>query len=133
MYEMRKNWERNAAPKWRSVAVALSTILIIASVGGYAQKRPMSRQATGGATGSTGTPSDATRSDHGARPVASREEFVTAWRANGHHSIAILAQVFGLRHPPPLDDLTPLDRKRRLIGYATIVIFFLILTPLPFS
>jgi Zn-dependent protease len=46
---------------------------------------------------------------------------------------AILAQVFGLRHPPPLDDLTPLDRKRRLIGYATIVIFFLILTPLPFS
>jgi len=46
---------------------------------------------------------------------------------------AILAQVFGLRHPPPLDDLTPLDRKRRLIGYGTIVIFFLILTPLPFS
>jgi len=46
---------------------------------------------------------------------------------------AILAQVFGLRHPPPLDDLTPLDRKRRFIGYATIVIFFLILTPLPFS
>jgi Zn-dependent protease len=46
---------------------------------------------------------------------------------------AILAQVFGLRHPPPLDDLTPLDRKRRLIGWATIVIFFLILTPLPFS
>jgi Zn-dependent protease len=46
---------------------------------------------------------------------------------------AILAQVFGLRHPPPLDDLTPLDQKRRLIGYATIAIFFLILTPLPFS
>ncbi len=46
---------------------------------------------------------------------------------------AILAQAFGLRHPPPLDDLTPLDRKRRLIGWATIVIFFLILTPLPFS
>ena len=46
---------------------------------------------------------------------------------------AILAQVFGLRHPPPLDDLTPLDRKRRLIGYARIAIFFLILTPLPFS
>jgi membrane-associated protease RseP (regulator of RpoE activity) len=46
---------------------------------------------------------------------------------------AILVQVFGLRHPPPLDDLTPLDRKRRLIGYATIAIFFLILTPLPFS
>jgi Zn-dependent protease len=46
---------------------------------------------------------------------------------------AFLAQVFGLRHPPPLDDVTPLDRKRRLIGYATIVIFILIFTPIPFS
>jgi membrane-associated protease RseP (regulator of RpoE activity) len=46
---------------------------------------------------------------------------------------AILVQVFGLRHPPPLDDLTPLDRKRKLIGWATIVIFVLIFTPLPFS
>ena len=46
---------------------------------------------------------------------------------------AVLVQVFGLRHPPPLDDLTPLDRKRKLIGWATIAIFFLIFTPLPFS
>jgi Zn-dependent protease len=55
-------------------------------------------------------------------------EFLNVWLL-----WAVLAQVFGLRHPPPLDDLTPLDRKRRLIGYATIMIFFLILTPLPFS
>jgi membrane-associated protease RseP (regulator of RpoE activity) len=46
---------------------------------------------------------------------------------------AVLVQIFGLRHPPPLDDLTPLDRKRRIIGWATIAIFFLIFTPLPFS
>jgi Zn-dependent protease len=46
---------------------------------------------------------------------------------------AILVQIFGLRHPPPLDDLTPLDRKRKLIGWMTIAIFFLIFTPLPFS
>jgi Zn-dependent protease len=46
---------------------------------------------------------------------------------------ALLVQVFGLRHPPPLDDLTPLDRKRKIIGWATIAIFFLIFTPLPFS
>ncbi len=46
---------------------------------------------------------------------------------------AILVQIFGLRHPPPLDDLTPLDRKRQIIGWATIAIFFLIFTPLPFS
>ncbi|HZY43612.1 MAG TPA: site-2 protease family protein [Anaerolineae bacterium] len=45
----------------------------------------------------------------------------------------LLAQVFGLRHPPPLDDITPLDRRRKLIGYATIVIFILIFTPIPFS
>jgi hypothetical protein len=76
-------------------SVALSTILIIASVG-YAQKRPMSRQATGGAMGSTGTPSDATRRNHDARPVAGREEFVAAWRANGHHSIAVLAEELGV-------------------------------------
>ncbi len=46
---------------------------------------------------------------------------------------AILANVFGLRHPPPLDDITPLDRKRKIIGFATIVIFVLIFTPIPFS
>jgi Zn-dependent protease len=45
----------------------------------------------------------------------------------------LLAQLFGLRHPPPLDDITPLDRRRKLIGYATIVIFILIFTPIPFS
>jgi len=42
------------------VAVALSTILIIAS-GGYAQKRPMARQATTALTSSAG---DATRRDN---------------------------------------------------------------------
>ena len=46
---------------------------------------------------------------------------------------AILAQVFGLRHPPPLDDITPLDRRRKLVGWATFLIFILIFTPLPFS
>ncbi len=46
---------------------------------------------------------------------------------------AFLAQVFGLRHPPPLDDITPLDPRRKLIGYATIAIFILIFTPIPFS
>jgi Zn-dependent protease len=55
-------------------------------------------------------------------------EFLNVWLL-----WAILVQVFGLRHPPPLDDLTPLDRKRQLIGWATIAIFFLIFTPLPFS
>lgn len=75
-----------------SVAVALSTILIIASVG-YAQKRPVARQgdkqASQQTTGATG---DATVTHHD----ATREEFVTAYRANGHHSVAELAQKLGV-------------------------------------
>ena len=55
-------------------------------------------------------------------------EFINVWIL-----WAFLAQIFGLRHPPPLDDLTPLDRKRKIIGWATIVIFVLIFTPIPFS
>jgi len=68
-----------------SVAVALSTILIIASVG-YAQKRPVARQATGGAIGN----------DTGARQEVPRAEFLTRWRANGHRSVAALAAELGV-------------------------------------
>jgi hypothetical protein len=75
-----------------SVAVALSTILIIASVG-YAQKRPVSRPATGGAT--TGS-RDATRGDTGAHQEVGRTEFLTQWRANGHQSVAALAAELGV-------------------------------------
>ena len=75
-----------------SVAVALSTILIIASVG-YAQKRPVSRQAvTVALMGTTSATGDATES----RKPATRDEFVTAWRANGHQSVAALAAELGV-------------------------------------
>ncbi|CAG0957734.1 hypothetical protein PLCT2_00575 [Planctomycetaceae bacterium] len=70
-----------------SVAVALSTILIIASVG-YAQKRPATRQATNSTTAGNG---DATRRDPAAHQEVTRAEFLTRWRANGHQSIAALA------------------------------------------
>ncbi len=46
---------------------------------------------------------------------------------------AFLAFLTGLRHPPPGDDITPLDRPRKLLGYATIVLFFLIGTATPFT
>ncbi len=46
---------------------------------------------------------------------------------------AFLAFLTGLRHPPPGDDITPLDNRRKLIGYATIVLFFLIGTVTPFT
>lgn len=75
-----------------SVAVALSTILIIASVG-YAQKRPMSRQASVDATpGSSG----ATHRDTGGRQAVTRSELLTQWRANGHQSVAALAAELGV-------------------------------------
>ena len=75
-----------------SVAVALSTILIIASVG-YAQKRPVTRQATANATtGGDG----ATHRDTGARQDVTRSEFLTQWRANGHQSVAALAAELGV-------------------------------------
>jgi hypothetical protein len=44
----------------------------------------------------------------------------------------VLALVTGLRHPPPGNDITPLDWPRRLLGYSTIVLFFLIATATPF-
>jgi Zn-dependent protease len=43
-----------------------------------------------------------------------------------------LALLTGLRHPPPGNDITPLDGKRRALGYATLVLFVLILTVNPF-
>ncbi len=45
---------------------------------------------------------------------------------------AFLVLLTGLRHPPPGNDITPLDPRRKLLGYATIVLFFLIATPTPF-
>ena len=39
----------------------------------------------------------------------------------------------GYRHPPPLDDFTPLDPKRRLLGAFTFLIFVISFTPAPFK
>lgn len=44
---------------------------------------------------------------------------------------AFLALLTGLQHPPPHDDVTPLDIRRRLLGWFTIAIFLLIVVPQP--
>jgi Zn-dependent protease len=44
---------------------------------------------------------------------------------------AFLAGLTGLRHPPPHDDITPLDFRRRALGWVTILIFLLIIVPQP--
>jgi membrane-associated protease RseP (regulator of RpoE activity) len=44
-----------------------------------------------------------------------------------------LAVVMGLRHPPPLDDVTPLDRGRRRLALAALGLLVVLVTPLPFA
>lgn len=45
---------------------------------------------------------------------------------------AFLILVLGLRHPPPLNDVTPLDTPRRVLGIATMLFALLIIVPVPF-
>ncbi len=44
-----------------------------------------------------------------------------------------LTLLLGLKHPPPLDEFTPLDRSARLTGYAAIALFLLTFVPAPIS
>jgi len=45
----------------------------------------------------------------------------------------VLAVALGLRHPPPLDDRTPLDPGRRLLALLALFLLAALLTPLPFA
>jgi len=42
-----------------------------------------------------------------------------------------VAIVLGLRHPPPLDDLTPLDATRWVLAGVALVLLIMLTTPLP--
>jgi membrane-associated protease RseP (regulator of RpoE activity) len=44
---------------------------------------------------------------------------------------AFMVFIFGWRHPPPLDDLTPLDQRRKVLGVVVLIIFILVFTPVP--
>ena len=46
---------------------------------------------------------------------------------------AILILVFGVRHPAPLNDLSPMGFKRALVGVGVLILFMLTFTPIPFS
>ena len=39
----------------------------------------------------------------------------------------------GLKHPPPTDDITPLDFRRKVIGIITLIIFVLCFIPVPIA
>ena len=46
---------------------------------------------------------------------------------------AVVVFIVGLKHPPPLDPVTPLDRNGRILGYAAIVLFVLTFIPVPIT
>jgi membrane-associated protease RseP (regulator of RpoE activity) len=46
---------------------------------------------------------------------------------------AALSMGFGLKHPPPLDDLTPLDPLRRWLALFALALLVALLPPLPFA
>jgi membrane-associated protease RseP (regulator of RpoE activity) len=58
--------------------------------------------------------------------------FITVFENPGWILLLILFILFGFRHPAPLDDQTPLDGKRKLLGGIAFLFFFLSFTPSPF-
>jgi membrane-associated protease RseP (regulator of RpoE activity) len=58
--------------------------------------------------------------------------YITIFHNPGWFLLLILIILFGFRHPAPLDDQTPLDGKRKLIGGFAFLAFFLSFTPSPF-
>ncbi len=42
-----------------------------------------------------------------------------------------LGLLVGPRHPPPLNNVSPLGRKRKILGWVMVGIFILVLTPMP--
>ncbi|MCK4266058.1 MAG: site-2 protease family protein [Thermoplasmata archaeon] len=46
---------------------------------------------------------------------------------------AFLIMMLGMKHPPPLNDVTNLDNRRRAVGAFTVVILVLCFVPVPFA
>jgi membrane-associated protease RseP (regulator of RpoE activity) len=44
---------------------------------------------------------------------------------------AFLGFMLGFRHPQPMNDVTPLDPKRRLLGLGALILLFCLITPSP--
>ena len=45
----------------------------------------------------------------------------------------LIVLVIGVGHPPPLNELAPIGTGRKLLGYATILIFIVLFTPAPLT
>ena len=46
--------------------------------------------------------------------------------------LTILLSVFGIHHPPPVDSVTPLDKRRRVLAVVMLFIFIFSFVPAPF-
>jgi membrane-associated protease RseP (regulator of RpoE activity) len=55
------------------------------------------------------------------------------WLWLGWILFGTLALLIGLRHPPPLDPYTPLDRRRKVLGWIAIFLFAMTFIPAPIS
>lgn len=55
------------------------------------------------------------------------------WLWLGWLLFGTLAMFIGLRHPPPLDPYTPLDRNGRVIGWLAIILFAMTFIPAPIT
>lgn len=58
--------------------------------------------------------------------------FITVFSNPGWILLLILMVLFGFRHPRPLDDETPLDTTRKVMGSLMFLVFLLSFTPSPF-
>ena len=45
---------------------------------------------------------------------------------------ALIIALVGLRHPPPVDDITPISKKRKLLGILAFFILIITFVPVPF-
>ena len=58
---------------------------------------------------------------------------VSAYFFPGWILMLILLALFFFKHPSPLDDVTPIDKKRRALGIFMLIVFILSFTPVPFK
>src|SRR2546422_4793649 len=83
---------------------------------------------------------------HVARALLGRRQFYVSWAAvlilfgmsitfsyPGWFLFGFLIFVLGIRHPPPLNDITRLDVTRKLVGIGAVAILVLTFVPQPFA
>jgi hypothetical protein len=52
---------------------------------------------------------------------------------NGWWLWAALIFFFGRRHAEPLDQITELDGKRKIVGFLALIVFVLVFVPVPLT